>query len=136
MGLIIFDLDGTLVDPLEAMFHGVQETCRELGFAAPGRVEVARYIGFGAGWRIGQRNLRRGIGRVGFDGAEKIRAVRRVGVTAGWREAEIDRRGVATAKYRQQRGGRADQLQLSCAAPDVAAAIQPRHLSRAAQRAE
>ena len=49
MGLNIFDLDGTLVDPLEAMVHGVQETCRELGLGAPARAEVARFIGFGAG---------------------------------------------------------------------------------------
>ena len=49
MGLIIFDLDGTLVDPLEAMVHGVQETCRELGLGAPARAEVARFIGVGAG---------------------------------------------------------------------------------------
>ena len=63
MGLIIFDLDGTLVDPLEAMLHGVQETCRELGLPAPARAEVARHIGFGAGELF--------AGRVGPDRLEE-----------------------------------------------------------------
>jgi len=37
MGLICFDLDGTLVDPLRAMVHCVDLTCRELGLQPPPR---------------------------------------------------------------------------------------------------
>jgi len=49
MGLICFDLDGTLVDPLRAMVHCINLTCAELGVPAPPREEVARFIGFGPG---------------------------------------------------------------------------------------
>ena len=36
MGLICFDLDGTLVDPLRAMVHCLDLTCAELGLQASG----------------------------------------------------------------------------------------------------
>jgi len=49
MGLICFDLDGTLVDPLRAMCHCVQLTCEEFGLPVPGREQVASHVGFGAG---------------------------------------------------------------------------------------
>jgi len=49
MGLICFDLDGTLVDPLRAMVHCIELTCRELGIPAPARDLVRRFIGFGPG---------------------------------------------------------------------------------------
>jgi len=49
MGLICFDLDGTLVDPLRAISHSVQLTCEELGLPVPAPDEVAGHIGFGAG---------------------------------------------------------------------------------------
>ncbi|HLO68893.1 MAG TPA: HAD hydrolase-like protein [Holophaga sp.] len=46
MGLICFDLFGTLVDPLRAMEHSVALTCQELGLPVPARADVARFIGF------------------------------------------------------------------------------------------
>jgi phosphoglycolate phosphatase len=44
MGLICFDLDGTLVDPVRAMVHCVNLTCQELGVQPPGREHLARYV--------------------------------------------------------------------------------------------
>jgi len=49
MGLIVFDLDGTLVDPLRAMVHALELTCGEFGVPAPTWEEVRPFIGFGAG---------------------------------------------------------------------------------------
>jgi len=49
MGLICFDLDGTLVDPLRAMVHCVDLTCRELDLPCPPREEISRSVGLGAG---------------------------------------------------------------------------------------
>ena len=49
MGLICFDLDGTLVDPLRAMDHCVRLTCADLGLPCPGTGAVAARIGSGAG---------------------------------------------------------------------------------------
>ena len=47
MGLICFDLDGTLVDPLLGMHRCVDRLCGEFGLAAPDRNTVATWIGFG-----------------------------------------------------------------------------------------
>lgn len=49
MGVICFDLDGTLTDPLRAMVHCIDVTCKEMGIQGPPRDAVARFIGFGAG---------------------------------------------------------------------------------------
>jgi phosphoglycolate phosphatase len=47
MGLICFDLDGTLVDPLRAMDHCIQMTCKEMGIQSPPREDIGRHVGFG-----------------------------------------------------------------------------------------
>ena len=47
MGLICFDLDGTLVDPLLGMDRCVRRLCGEFGLQAPNRATVAEWIGFG-----------------------------------------------------------------------------------------
>lgn len=49
MALICFDLDGTLVDPLQAMHQSVRLTCGEFGLPCPSTEQVADCIGFGAG---------------------------------------------------------------------------------------
>lgn len=49
MGMICFDLDGTLADPLRAVCHCVRRTCEELGLPVPTREQVACHIGYGAG---------------------------------------------------------------------------------------
>lgn len=48
MGLICFDLDGTLVDPLRAISHCVQLTCSEFGLPVPDQGQIAGSIGCGA----------------------------------------------------------------------------------------
>ena len=47
MALICFDLDGTLVDPLQAMEHCVRLTCEEFGLPCPPAGQVAASVGFG-----------------------------------------------------------------------------------------
>jgi phosphoglycolate phosphatase len=47
MGLICFDLDGTLVDPLLGMHRCAGMLCGELGLPTPDRATVAGWIGFG-----------------------------------------------------------------------------------------
>ena len=47
MGLICFDLDGTLVDPLLGMERCVRKLCEEFGVPAPDQATVAAWIGFG-----------------------------------------------------------------------------------------
>jgi phosphoglycolate phosphatase len=47
MGLICFDLDGTLVDPLPGIHRCVSKLCAEFGLPAPERSTVASWIGFG-----------------------------------------------------------------------------------------
>ena len=47
MGLLCFDLDGTLVDPLLGMHRCVGRLCAEFGLPAPGEATVAAWIGFG-----------------------------------------------------------------------------------------
>jgi phosphoglycolate phosphatase len=47
MGLICFDLDGTLVDPLLGMYRCVVRLCEEFSLPAPDRATVANWIGFG-----------------------------------------------------------------------------------------
>jgi len=47
MGLICFDLDGTLVDPLLGMHRCAGRLCGEFGVPAPDRETVAGWIGFG-----------------------------------------------------------------------------------------
>jgi phosphoglycolate phosphatase len=49
MALICFDLDGTLVDPLQAMHHCLRLTGEEFGLPCPTREQVAAHIGFEAG---------------------------------------------------------------------------------------
>ena len=48
MALICFDLDGTLVDPLQAMRHCVRLTCEEFGLPCPSDDQVAAGVGLGA----------------------------------------------------------------------------------------
>jgi phosphoglycolate phosphatase len=48
MALICFDLDGTLVDPLQAMNHCVRLTCEDFGLPCPSTAQVASRIGLGA----------------------------------------------------------------------------------------
>jgi phosphoglycolate phosphatase len=45
MALICFDLDGTLVDPLQAMNHCLLQTCEEFGLAVPDPGRVAASVG-------------------------------------------------------------------------------------------
>jgi phosphoglycolate phosphatase len=47
MALICFDLDGTLVDPLQAMHHSVRLACEELGLPCPSLQQVAAQLGSG-----------------------------------------------------------------------------------------
>ena len=49
MGLICFDLDGTLVDPLRAMQHCAELTCHEFDLEPPSREVLAAAVGQGAG---------------------------------------------------------------------------------------
>lgn len=49
MGVICFDLDGTLVDPMGAVAHSVGRTCADLGLEAPPAGSLSRFIGFGPG---------------------------------------------------------------------------------------
>lgn len=49
MGLICFDLQGTLVDPLRAMQHCAELTFHEFGLEPPSREAVAATVGLGAG---------------------------------------------------------------------------------------
>lgn len=53
MGVVCFDLDGTLTDPLRAMMHCVNLACGEMGIQAPPREAVARFVGSGAGELFG-----------------------------------------------------------------------------------
>jgi len=46
-GLVCFDLDGTLVDPLLGVTHCLQKTCEAFGLAMPGEATVRDWIGFG-----------------------------------------------------------------------------------------
>ena len=48
MGLIFFDLDGTLVDPLRAMEHCAELTYHEFDLLAPTREAIAATVGLGA----------------------------------------------------------------------------------------
>lgn len=47
MGLICFDLDGTLVDPLLGLHRCIGRLCGEFGCPAPERSTVASWIGYG-----------------------------------------------------------------------------------------
>ena len=47
MGLICFDLDGTLVDPLLGLHRCVGKVCQEFGCPPPDRPTVASWIGYG-----------------------------------------------------------------------------------------
>jgi phosphoglycolate phosphatase len=46
-GLVCFDLDGTLVDPLLGVRNCVQKTCEAFGLAVPTESTVRDWIGFG-----------------------------------------------------------------------------------------
>lgn len=47
MAVIVFDLDGTLLDPLPGVLHGVRTACAAEGLPAPSEAAVAGRIGFG-----------------------------------------------------------------------------------------
>lgn len=47
MAVIVFDLDGTLLDPLPGVLHGVRTVCAAEGLPAPAESQVAERIGFG-----------------------------------------------------------------------------------------
>ena len=49
MGLIFFDLDGTLVDPVRAMTHAAELTYHEFDLEPPTSGAVAEAVGLGAG---------------------------------------------------------------------------------------
>lgn len=46
-GLVCFDLDGTLVDPLLGVRNCLTKTCEAFGLALPGEAVVRSWIGFG-----------------------------------------------------------------------------------------
>ncbi len=46
-GLVCFDLDGTLVDPLLGVRHCLAKTCEAFGLAMPDEATVRGWIGFG-----------------------------------------------------------------------------------------
>ena len=46
--VILFDLDGTVVDTIDALRHGVNLTMRELGYPENTREDVLAHINFGA----------------------------------------------------------------------------------------
>jgi phosphoglycolate phosphatase len=46
-GLVCFDLDGTLVDPLLGVRNCLQKTCRVFGLAMPEAATIRNWIGFG-----------------------------------------------------------------------------------------
>lgn len=45
--LILFDLDGTLVDPLLGITNCVRRVCREMGLVCPEQAVIRDWIGFG-----------------------------------------------------------------------------------------
>lgn len=47
MAVIVFDLDGTLIDPLPGVLHGVRATCTAEDLPVPTEATVAARIGFG-----------------------------------------------------------------------------------------
>lgn len=67
MAVIVFDLDGTLLDPLPGVLLGVRAACAAEGIAAPTEAEVAARIGFGM----------RGLfeARMGHPGPERLNEV-------------------------------------------------------------
>jgi len=46
-GLVCFDLDGTLVDPLLGVRNGLEKTCAAFGLAMPDEATIRDWIGFG-----------------------------------------------------------------------------------------
>jgi phosphoglycolate phosphatase len=46
-GLVCFDLDGTLVDPLLGVRHCLAKTCEAFGLAMPDETTIRDWIGFG-----------------------------------------------------------------------------------------
>jgi phosphoglycolate phosphatase len=46
-GLVCFDLDGTLVDPLLAVRHCLAKTCKAFGLTMPDESTIRSWIGFG-----------------------------------------------------------------------------------------
>jgi phosphoglycolate phosphatase len=46
-GLVCFDLDGTLVDPLLAVQHCLAKTCKAFGLTMPDESTIRSWIGFG-----------------------------------------------------------------------------------------
>jgi len=46
-GLVCFDLDGTLVDPLLAVRHCLAKTCKAFGLTMPDESTIRGWIGFG-----------------------------------------------------------------------------------------
>lgn len=54
MGLICFDLDGTLVDPLLGVRNCVARVCREMDLPIPAESEIRDWIGFGMRESLGR----------------------------------------------------------------------------------
>jgi phosphoglycolate phosphatase len=52
--LILFDLDGTLVDPLLGITNCVRKVCREMDLVCPGAAVIRDWIGFGMRESLGQ----------------------------------------------------------------------------------
>jgi len=46
-GLVCFDLDGTLVDPLLGVRNGLRKTCAAFGLSLPAEATIRSWIGFG-----------------------------------------------------------------------------------------
>ncbi len=52
--LLLFDLDGTIVDPLLGITHCVKRVCREMDLPCPGQPVIREWIGFGMRESLGQ----------------------------------------------------------------------------------
>ena len=53
-GLLLFDLDGTLVDPLLGITNCVRRVCREMDLVCPEQALIRDWIGFGMRESLGQ----------------------------------------------------------------------------------
>ena len=53
-GLILFDLDGTIVDPLLGITNCVRRVCREMDLVCPESAVIRDWIGFGMRESLGQ----------------------------------------------------------------------------------
>jgi phosphoglycolate phosphatase len=53
-GLILFDLDGTLVDPLLGVSNCVAKVCRDMDLPCPDKATIREWIGFGMRESLGR----------------------------------------------------------------------------------